>query len=88
MNDEEEDNEAFLHRFCICEEDRLARTGEMRAGLNGPRWFRSENIVPIEQARARRNQSQSKGGKLLNGLTAQNGGRRCEENIGVLETSQ
>ena len=24
--------------------DRLAKTGEMRTGLNGPRWFRSENI--------------------------------------------
>ena len=53
-DDEEEDNEAFLRRFCICEEDRLAKTGEMRTGLNGPRWFRSENIIPIEQARVRR----------------------------------
>jgi len=47
MNDEEEDNEN-------CEEERLARTGEMRTGLYGPRWFCSENIVPIEQARTRR----------------------------------
>jgi hypothetical protein len=53
-NDEEEDNETFLRRFNICEEERLARTGVMRTGLNGPRWFRSENVVPIEQARARR----------------------------------
>ena len=52
--DDEEDNQAFLRRFCICEEDRLARTGEMRTGLNCPRWFRSKNIIPIEQARARR----------------------------------
>ena len=51
--DEEEDNETFLRRFCICEEDRLARTGEMHTGLNGPRWFRSENVIPLEQARAR-----------------------------------
>jgi hypothetical protein len=57
-DEEEEDNQAFLRRFCICEEDRLARTGEMRTGLNGLRWSRSKNIVPIEQARARRNQSQ------------------------------
>jgi hypothetical protein len=54
MNDGEEDNETFLRRFCICEEERLARTGEMRTGLYGPRWFCSENIVPIEQARTRR----------------------------------
>ena len=53
MNDEE-DNETFLRRFGICEEERLARTGEMRTGLYGPRWFCSENIVPIEQARTRR----------------------------------
>ena len=36
----------------------VKRTGwpksEMHTGLNGPRWFRSENIIPIEQARARR----------------------------------
>jgi hypothetical protein len=50
---EEEDNETFLRRFCICEEERLARTGEMRTGRNGPRWFRSENVIPIERARAR-----------------------------------
>jgi hypothetical protein len=50
---EEKDNESFLRRFCICEEDRLARTGKMGDGLNAPRWFRSENIIPIEKARAR-----------------------------------
>jgi len=54
MNDKEEDNEAFLRRFCICEEEWLARTGEMRTDLYGPRWFCSENIVPIKQARTRR----------------------------------
>ena len=54
MNDEDGDNETFRRRFCICEEERLARTGEMRTGLYGPRWFCSENIVPIEQARTRR----------------------------------
>ena len=54
MNDEEEDNETFLRRFCICEEEWLARTGEMRTDLYGPRWFCSENIVPIKQARTRR----------------------------------
>ena len=53
MNDEGEDNETFLRR-CICEEEWLARTGEMRTDLYGPRWFCSENIVPIEQARTRR----------------------------------
>jgi hypothetical protein len=35
------------------------RTGEMRTGLNGPRWFRSENVIPTEQARARQ-KSQSR----------------------------
>jgi hypothetical protein len=53
MNDDE-DNESFLRRFSICEEERLAKTGEMRTGLNGPRWFCSENVVPIEQAWSRR----------------------------------
>jgi hypothetical protein len=62
MTDEEEDNESFLRRFSICEEERLARTGEMHTGLNGPRWFRSSNIVPIEQVRARR-QNQNPGGR-------------------------
>ena len=52
-DDEEEDNVSFLRQFCICEEDRISRTGEMRTGLNGPRWFRSENVIPIERARAR-----------------------------------
>ena len=51
-DDEEEDNVSFLRQFCICEEDRISRTGEMRTGLNGPRWFRSENVIPIERARA------------------------------------
>lgn len=51
--DEDEDDETFLRRFSICEEDRLARTGEMRTGRNGPRWFRSENVIPIEWARKR-----------------------------------
>jgi hypothetical protein len=59
MNDDE-DNESFLRRFSICEEERLAKTGEMHTGLNGPRWFRSKNIIPIEQARGRRkNQSRT-----------------------------
>jgi hypothetical protein len=58
-NEEEEDNETFLRRFSICEEERLARTGKMHTGLNGPRWFRSENVVPIEQVRRR-----SPGGRI------------------------
>jgi hypothetical protein len=51
---EEEDNESFLRRYSICEEERLVRTGEMRTGLNGPRWFRSANIVCLEKVRAMR----------------------------------
>jgi hypothetical protein len=51
QDDEEEDDETFHRRHSICEEDRLAQTGIMRTGLNGPRWFRSENVIPIEWAR-------------------------------------
>lgn len=53
-DDEDEDDVSFSRRYCIYEEDRLAQTGKMSTGLNGRRWFRSENIIPIEQARARR----------------------------------
>jgi hypothetical protein len=49
---EEMDNESFLRRYSICEEERLARTGIMRTGLNGPRWFRSHNVVCLEKVRA------------------------------------
>jgi hypothetical protein len=52
--EDDEDDESFARRYCVYEEDRLARTGQMHTGLNGPRWFRSENIVPIERARAQR----------------------------------
>jgi hypothetical protein len=54
IEEDEEDDESFSRRYCIYAEDRLARTGEMRTGLNGRRWSRSGNIVQIEQARARR----------------------------------
>ena len=49
MNDEEEDNETFLRRFCICEEERLARTGEMRTGLKY--WPLCERDFPHREAR-------------------------------------
>ena len=48
MNDEEEDNETFLRRFCICEEERLARTGEMRTGLKY--WPLCERDFPHREA--------------------------------------
>jgi hypothetical protein len=50
----EEDNESFLRRYSICEEERLTRTGMMRTGLSGPRWFRSANVICLERVRAMR----------------------------------
>ena len=44
-----------VHRWSPSVFKRLRREfSEMRTGLYGSRWFCSENIVPIEQARTRR----------------------------------
>ena len=56
QTDDDMDDETFLRKYSICEEDRLAKTGVMRTGLKGPRWFRSDNVIPIELARRRRKQ--------------------------------
>lgn len=49
---EEEEDEAFLRRLIRPEEDRRRYTIAPWSG--GYRWFRSPNVVPIEQHRSRR----------------------------------
>jgi hypothetical protein len=47
--DQDEEDEAFLRRLIFPEEDRrLFTTTPWRGGF---RWFRSPNVVPIEQWR-------------------------------------
>ena len=54
---EDQDDDSW-HCLVICEEDRLARHGALaRPGAIGFRWFRSPNIIPIEQARRARRQT-------------------------------
>jgi hypothetical protein len=53
LEDEDEDDEAFLRRLIFCEEDRRRITSAPWTG--GYRWFRSPNVVPIEQWQKRRN---------------------------------
>jgi len=55
---ENQDDDISWHRLVLCEEHRMARVGTdiMRPGATGFRWFKSPNIVPIEQARCRRQQ--------------------------------
>ena len=48
FNDEDE---AFLRRFTVPEEDRRLYTSTPRSG--GYRWFRSPNVIPIERERSR-----------------------------------
>ena len=52
---EDQDDDSW-HRLVLCEEDRIARDGASRPGAIGFRWFKSPNVVPIEQARCRRQQ--------------------------------
>jgi hypothetical protein len=47
--DQEAEDEAFLHRIIFPEEDRHLFTSTPWRG--GYRWFRSSNVVPIEQWR-------------------------------------
>ena len=48
----DEDDDAFMRRITFCEEDRHRFTSTpYRSGF---RWFRSENVVPIERWRKRR----------------------------------
>jgi hypothetical protein len=49
---ESEEDEAFLRRIIFCEEDRRKFTAAPWTG--GYRWFRSPNVVPIEQWRGRK----------------------------------
>ncbi|HTG58457.1 MAG TPA: hypothetical protein VMG63_03480 [Terriglobia bacterium] len=54
---EDQDDDSW-HRLVICEEDRLARDGvRARPGAIGFRWFKAPNIIPIEQARRVRRQT-------------------------------
>ena len=48
---EEESEDAFWRKLIPPEEDRLANGTVYRGGY---RWFRSPNIVPIEQYRKRK----------------------------------
>jgi hypothetical protein len=50
---ESEEDEAFLRRIIFCEEDRRKFTSAPWTG--GFRWFRSPNIIPLEQWRKRHN---------------------------------
>jgi len=52
QDDDDMDDETFMRKYSLCEEDRLAKTGVMRTGLDGPRWFRSPNVVCLEKVRA------------------------------------
>jgi hypothetical protein len=49
---ETDSDEAFLRKVIFCEEDRRLYTTTPWQG--GYRWFRSANIVPIEQWRRRK----------------------------------
>ena len=54
---EDQDDDSW-HRLVICEEDRLARDRvRARPGAIGFRWFKAPNIIPIEQARRVRRQT-------------------------------
>jgi hypothetical protein len=50
---EDDEDEAFLKRVTFCEEDRLRITATPWSG--GFRWFKSPNVIPIEQWRKRHN---------------------------------
>jgi hypothetical protein len=54
-NDEGEDDDAFMRRITYCEEERRLRTSAPWCG--GYRWFRSPNVVPIEQWRRTHNKT-------------------------------
>jgi hypothetical protein len=63
METEDWDDDSW-HRLVICEEDRLARDGALaRPGAIGFRWFRSPNVVPIEQARGYRESGTARPGQ-------------------------
>jgi hypothetical protein len=51
LKDPEEEDEAFLRRIIFPEEDRRLYTTAPWHG--GYRWFRSPNIIPIEQWRSK-----------------------------------
>ena len=50
-DDDQEEDEAFLRRLIRPEEDRRRTTVPWSGGY---RWFRSPNVIPIEQWRNRR----------------------------------
>jgi hypothetical protein len=55
---QDDDDDISWHRLVLCEEDRMARVGGgvMRPAATGFRWFKSPNVVPIEQGRCNRQQ--------------------------------
>jgi hypothetical protein len=46
---EDEDDDAFLRRITYCEEERRLHT--LAPWCGGYRWFKSPNVIPIEQWR-------------------------------------
>jgi hypothetical protein len=48
------EDEAFLRRFVVPEEDRPLFTSAKWTETGGYRWFRSENVVCLEHYRKRR----------------------------------
>jgi hypothetical protein len=55
---EDDEDEAFLRRVIFCEEDRLTFTSAPWTG--GYRWFRSPNIIPLEQWRRKHHKPHQK----------------------------
>jgi hypothetical protein len=53
-HDDEEEDEAFLRRLIRPEEDRRRTTVPW---FGGYRWFRSPNVVPLEQWRDKRDRA-------------------------------
>jgi hypothetical protein len=56
--EDEDDDEVFLRKVIFCEEDRLRITSTPWTG--GFRWFKSPNVIPIEQWRKRHSKPQPK----------------------------
>jgi hypothetical protein len=50
---EDVEDETFLRRLVLPEEDRRRLYPASRPWTGGYRWFRSPNVIPLEQARRR-----------------------------------
>ncbi len=49
-NRTEDEDEEFFRRFVLCEEERLKRY-PTTVWMGGYRWFRSDNVIPLERYR-------------------------------------